>query len=466
VVLGAGPAGLALAARLSERSHFDVTVVERRAEVGGFAGSFELDGLRVDFGSHRLHPSCEAGILADIRRMLGDQLLDRPRHGRIRLRGRWVHFPLRPLDLARRLPLSFMAGVLKDTLVKRRNGRGEPSFASVLEQGLGHTICRDFYFPYAEKIWGMPPSELAAEQAYRRVAARSMAKIVRKVLGAVPGLKPPGQGRFYYPKHGYGQISDAYRQAATANGATILTDTDVTRVSVRDGVVYTVEIRHRHDDTTQELPVAHVLSTIPLPALVSLAHPAPPTDVLDAASKLTYRSMLLIYLTLETDRFTEFDAHYFPERRIPITRISEPKNYGLAGRSGLTVLCAELPCAQSDEVWGLGTDELSQLTLRALETAGLPVTAPVRAAHVRRLSHAYPIYTPDYRPNFDQLAKWVDAIDGLVTLGRQGLFAHDNTHHTLSMAYKLTDCLDDDGALDRAQWVAHLRSFESHVVED
>ena len=35
--------------------------------------------------------------------------------------------------------------------------------------------------------------------------------------------------------------------------------------------------------------------------------------------------MLLVYLVLETDRFTEFDAHYFPSG-VPFTRLSEPKN--------------------------------------------------------------------------------------------------------------------------------------------
>ncbi len=176
--------------------------------------------------------------------------------------------------------------------------------------------------------------------------------------------------------------------------------------------------------------------------------------------------MLLIYLTLETDQFTEYDAHYFPERQIAITRISEPKNYGLAHRPGLTVLCAELPCGQTDDVWKMEPDELGQLTVRALETAGLPVNAPVRATHVRRLPRAYPVYTADYQPNLERLTQWVESVDRLVTLGRQGLFAHDNTHHTLSMAYRLTDCLDDGGHLDHAKWIADLRSFEAHVVED
>src|SRR3954469_17588579 len=116
VVIGAGPAGLGGAYRLARRGCFDVTAIEREAFVGGNAGSFDVAGLRVDFGSHRLHPSCAPNIMADIRSMLGEGLLSRPRHGRIRIQGRWVHFPLKPLDLATHLPLSFTGGVVGDAL--------------------------------------------------------------------------------------------------------------------------------------------------------------------------------------------------------------------------------------------------------------------------------------------------------------------------------------------------------------
>ena len=53
VVLGAGPAGLGAALGLAERG-VRVHVLEREARVGGNAGSFEIAGLRVDFG-HRRH---------------------------------------------------------------------------------------------------------------------------------------------------------------------------------------------------------------------------------------------------------------------------------------------------------------------------------------------------------------------------------------------------------------------------
>jgi len=464
VVLGGGPAGLAAARKLAGRGWRDVTVLERAARVGGNAGSFVLDGIPVDFGSHRLHPVCPPAVMADIRSLVGEDLLDRPRHGRIRLRGRWVHFPLKPVDLARRLPPSFMAGVIAD-LVRKRVARppAEPTFASILEAGLGRTICRDFYFPYAEKIWGLAPDDLDPEQAKRRVSSGSIGKMIRRVLGVVPGLRRPGAGRFFYPRRGFGQIADAFHAAAVSAGATVVLEADV-RAVVTDGTRVTgVEVDA--GGGSRAYTATHVLSTIPLPVLVRLVrgHGDPPAADADA---LKLRAMVLVYLSLDADQFTEFDAHYFPEREIRITRLSEPKNYSQTERPGRTVLCAELPCSVGGTEWRMDDDALGRLVCDDLERAGLGPVPPVHAVTVRRLPHAYPLYTRGYREAFDSLDRWVGGIEGLVTFGRQGLFAHDNTHHTMGMAYALVDCLREDGTLDREAWARARTSFEDNVVED
>lgn len=463
-ILGAGPAGLGAALQLARRGSFAVTVIERGRAPGGNAGSFEIDGLRVDYGSHRLHPSCRPDILADIRAMLGEELLDRPRHGRIRLRGRWVHFPLQPLDLALNLPPDFLFGVARDALFKPFRPRPGDSFASVLERGLGRTICRDFYFPYAVKMWGLPPDALDPEQAQRRVSASSLAKMARKILSAVPGLKPQGAGRYFYPRRGYGQISEAYLEAAGRAGATVRFAATVTAIETEQGCVRAVCAATPEGELRIES--RQVFSTIPLPALVRTVRPAAPSRVLASAAALSYRAMILIYLVLDADRFTDYDAHYFPELGIPITRLSEPKNYSLADVPGLTVLCAELPCSASEAVWRATDEELGRLVLGALQQAGIPVRMPVRRVLTRRLEQAYPIYTRGFREHFDRLDAWVSSIEGLVTFGRQGLFAHDNTHHALAMAYAAADCLGEDGAFDRARWEKFRLEFASHVVED
>ena len=469
VILGAGPAGLGAAFQLSRRDQARVTVLERNNVVGGNAGSFKLAGLSVDYGSHRLHPACDPTVFRDLHEMLGGDLLNRPRHGRIRLRGHWIHFPLKPLDLAFKLPPSFTCGVLVDLVGKmglhRANGAVAETFSSILERGLGQTICRDFYFPYARKLWGLDPEELSATQARRRVSASSLAKMARKVLAAVPGFKPPGSGRFYYPRHGYGQISEAYYQAAQKAGAKFHLNASVRSVEITQDKPPTVCFELNGE--SHSLSANYVWSTIPITVLAGCVKPPPPSEYLEAVESIDYRAMILIYLVLEQDQFTEYDAHYFPEAHIPISRLSEPKNYSASPEPrNRTVLCAELPCSPDDPVWKMSDEQLGNLLCDALASAGIPVQAPVLQVATRRLRQAYPIYRRGYETSFNLLDQWLGQMDGLLTFGRQGLFAHDNTHHALYMAYCAADCLDGNGRFNRERWQSFRRIFETHVVED
>jgi len=468
VILGAGPAGVGAAFQLTRRAMAQVSVLEQNSRVGGNAGSFELAGMRVDYGSHRLHPTCDPDVLRDIRALLGGDLLDRPRHGRIRLRGRWIHFPLKPLDLILRLPPSFVIGVATDLIGKASRRKPGPldaeTFASVLEAGLGKTICQEFYFPYARKIWGLPPEELSVTQARRRVGASSLGKMFRKLLAAVPGLRPPGAGRFYYPRQGYGQISEAMFRAAEAGGARFEFGATVRSVERAGKIV--CGVTYEQKDTLRTLEADHIWSTLPVSVLVRCLEPKAPDELLEAVGRIAYRAMILIYLVLEQERFSEYDAHYFPESDIPISRLSEPKNYSGAGPPDRTVLCAELPCEPKDPEWQMPDDDLGHLVCAALEQAAIPVRAPVKEVITRRLRQAYPIYRQGYEVHFDRMDRYLSDFNNLLTLGRQGLFAHDNTHHALYMAYAATDCLGADGRFDRDRWHGFRRIFETHVVED
>jgi protoporphyrinogen oxidase len=467
VVLGAGPAGLGAAFQLARQGFAQVTVLDQAEYVGGNAASFEVDGLWADYGSHRLHPASDPLILRDLRALLGDDLLDRPRHGRIRLGGRWIHFPLKPLDLLLRVPPGFALGVATDLaakLVPKRRPEQE-TFATILERGLGKTICREFYFPYAVKLWGVPPEELAVTTAQRRVSGNSLGKMFGKILNAVPGLKKPGAGRFFYPRKGYGQISQALCAAAERAGAEVLLGARVTAV-VREGR-RVIGVRYVKDGVEKFLPAARVWSTLPISILARAVEPAAPAAVLDAAAKISFRGMILIYLVLEQDQFTEFDAHYFPEAALPLSRLSEPKIYSASTEPrGRTLLCAELPGDPGDGRWEKSDEELGRMLCAWLEAAGLPVKARVLKSFTRKLRFAYPVYRRGYEELFGALDEWLSSLDGLLHYGRQGLFAHDNTHHALYMAYAAVDCFSPDGGFDLEHWAEFRKVFETHVVED
>ena len=466
-VLGAGPAGVGAAFLLARDGKADVVVVEREARAGGNAGSFDLDGVRCDYGSHRLHAASAPQVMAMIREALGDDLVQRPRHGRIRLKGRWIHFPLTVADLVRRLPKPFAAALVFDAACKplRRRAPGEETFASVLRQGLGPTMSEHFYYPYVRKLWALPPEELAVTLARRRVSGSSVGKIVAKMLRQAPGLRGKRPRGFFYPRRGFGQISDALRARAENAGAAFELDAPVSAIEHRDGRV--VAVRWQKSGASRRRECDCVWSTLPITTLVRLMEPAAPAAVLEAAGRIRYRGLILIYLVLEQDRFTEYDAHYFPELAVPIARLSEPKNYSAVREpEGVTVLCAELPSDPGDAWWSLSDDELGARLRGWLAEVGLPIEARIRRTLTRRLAYAYPVYDRGFEANFEAMDRWVAGVRGLLTFGRQGLFAHDNTHHALEMAHAAVDCLRRDGGFDAERWLRYRKAFESHVVED
>lgn len=457
LVLGAGPAGLAAAWRAALAGH-RVLVLERDSRVGGMAASFEVGGIRVDAGSHRLHPATPAPLLADLRELLGTDLQLRPRNGRLRVADRWVGFPLKAGDLARTLPRRMLAGIAADAATAPLRRVGEPTYATVLRKGLGSTLYDALYGPYAEKLWGLPGEEISPDQARRRVTADTPWKVAARVLRSRRGS---GQGHaFWYPRRGFGQLVEALAEAATAAGATILTGVEVERVEVQsDQVAAQVD-----DDRT--VRAARAFSTLPLPVLARIASPGPPLEVVQAASRLRFRAMLLVYLVVDGRPWTPYDAHYLPGPTTPVTRISEPTNYrdSRDDPPDRSVICAEIPCRPGDPRWQASDGELAATVVEALQRHDLPAVRPVDVV-VRRLPHVYPVYARGYERNLAGLEGWATALPTVTSFGRLGLFAHDNTHHALTMAYDAVDALGD-GQWDPGAWAAARQRFSAHVVED
>jgi protoporphyrinogen oxidase len=454
-VLGAGPAGIGVAYR-GARSGYSVVVLERGDRIGGASASFEVGGQRVDLGSHRLHPSIDPLILADLRSLLGPDLQRRVRRGRIRLAGRWISFPLKSSDLVRHLPRPILLGAARDALTSWARRPRADSFAEVIRAGLGPTMSERFYAPYARKLWGLDPDLISGEQARRRVAVANPVAMIRRVLGGA--RREPRD--FLYPRRGFGQIVEALEEAAVGAGAEIRVGTSASSLESSRGrvIVKTSE--------GEEVEAGRIFSTIPVTALARMVEPGPPKEVKAAAESLHFRSMLLVYLVLDRARYTGYDAHYLPEAWTPVTRISEPKNY----RDGddppnRTVLCAEVPCAPGDALLSGDRKTLEEIVCETLVRAELP-HAPVVDVSVRALTHAYPVYSLGYARAFDVLDHWATELDRVVTLGRQGLFVHDNSHHAYAMAWAAADALGPDGSFDNDVWTRARDRFTGHVVED
>ncbi len=114
----------------------------------------------------------------------------------------------------------------------------------------------------------------------------------------------------------------------------------------------------------------------------------------------------------------------------------------------------------------MSDEELAKLVSGGLAQAGLPVMSDILDIQVRRIPFAYPLFSVGYEKQFEKIDAWVSQLDGILSFGRQGLYAHDNTHHAIFMAQAAVQCLREDGTIDAAAWRGQRKIFESHVVED
>ncbi len=452
-VIGAGPAGLA-AALGAARSGHEVVVFEAADTVGGMAGSFEVAGVRVDYGSHRLHASTAPEFMALLRSLLGDDLQARERNGRIHLRDRWVAFPLRLGDLARRLPPDFAFRVGAETVTgPLRRPRPDPGFVDEVTRRLGPTVSGEFYEPYATKLYGIEPSRLTAELASRRVSASSPLAVLAKAFKA----RQPDGRTFYYPRRGYGQVSEALAEAATAAGAKLRLGEPVTAVVAGPSPSLSSAA------VTEDVDV--ILSTMPVPALAGSIEQAPDAAVVRAIDALRVRAMVLVYLVVPRPQYTPFDAHYFPSLDVSMSRLSEPKNYrDRDDPTDRTVLCAELPCWVDDETWSAADDELGAQVADDLARAGLPAPDTTEII-VRRLPAVYPVYERGSEGPRADVERWLADLPGIVSFGRQGLGVPDNLHHVLDMG-RVAAATVDGGVVDRPRWRDELERFATNVVVD
>lgn len=442
VVLGGGPAGLAAAWRAARRG-MSVVLFERESTLGGMAASFDVCGVRVDHGSHRLHATTDPGILAELQTLLGGGLQLRPRNGRIRLLDRWVRFPLSPVDALRSMPPRFSASLARDMVTAPLRRGADVTYADVVRSRLGPTMLRDFYGPYAQKLWGVPADELSGEQAKRRIGARSGASIAARALRRSSGRT------FWYPERGFGAIVDALADAAVAAGVEMRTSSPVTAVELRESGA-----------TVGDVEAGLVWSTLPLAALPRIT--AAPPEVVDAAKRLLSRSLTLLFLVVEGRPWTTFDAHYFPGLETSMSRLSEPANYRSSRHdpADRTVLCAEIPCSVGDDTSTADPASLAERVVEDLARAGLPAVDPVEVA-VKRVPSAYPIYKLGTEEAVAAVDRWASTQPRLLTFGRQGLFVHDNTHHAMAMAWAAADALEPG-----EKWSAARERFRAHVVED
>ena len=438
LVLGGGPAGLT-AGYLLGRAGRDVLVLEAEDQVGGLAKTVERDGYRFDLGGHRFFTKAiEVDTLWH--EILGEEFLLRPRMSRIYWNNRFLDYPLRGPDVVRKLgPIELtrcMASYLRAAV--RRN-KVDESLEDWVSNRFGRRLFELFFKSYTEKVWGVPTSEIRAEWAAQRIKGLSFFSAAKAAFFGNKGNKVKSLiSEFNYPRFGPGQMWDAMTSAIESEGGEVRLDAPVTRIELAGGRVVEIEA----GGESFALPDT-VISSLPLRAVVEMARPAPPQEVLEAARGLRYRDFLSVALVVDGEDLFPDNWIYIHEPAVRVGRIQNFRSWSpwMVPDPDKACVGLEYFCFEGDDLWMMSDDALVELASRELEQLKLSPRSKVERGFAIRVPKAYPIYDADYAERVATIRAWLDGIENLQQVGRNGLHRYNNSDHSMLTAMRAVDNL-------------------------
>lgn len=435
VILGAGLAGLGAGYALS-RAGMDIIVLEANATVGGLAKTINHRGFRFDIGGHRFKTSSEKTENL-VRQVLANELLVVRRSSKILLRNKYFDYPLKPLNAISGLGIPTASRIILDYAVEQIRQRCEDTKMISLEdwvvRNFGRTLFNIYFREYSEKVWGIDCSRICMEWVEQRIQRLSLGQAVRKALFRSSDRDMHTlASEFLYPSLGIGRIAEGLNREIEKNNL-VITNSRIVRISHCGDRIESVTTRTgQADSQTSMYRGNEFISSIPVATLVQLLHPKPPTDVLDAASRLKYRDLVIVTIMINRVRVTDQTWIYIPEKKIPFGRIHEPTNWShKMAPEGKTLLVTEHFCFRGDNTWSASDGDLAERTILNLVNLGLVKRHEVIDKVILRIPRAYPLFEVGYTEQHEKICNYLDRYCNLRLIGRGGMFRYYNMDHTI-----------------------------------
>jgi protoporphyrinogen oxidase len=239
---------------------------------------------------------------------------------------------------------------------------------------------------------------------------------------------------FQYPKYGPGMMWEVCTEKVEAQGSKVVMETRITKIRHRGGKATSVVVESEGGQT--EHACTHVISSMPMSALVLSMDPPAPAEVQSAATGLGYRDFLTVALVVP-------ESAGFPDNWIyvhsPEVRLGRIQNFGSWSpylvKEGRTCLGLEYFVFEGDDVWASDDADLVELGKRELEKIGLVKASDVETGYVVRMPKAYPVYDETYRANVDTMRAWIDEnVPNVFPVGRNGMHRYNNQDHSMYTA--------------------------------
>lgn len=430
IIIGAGPAGLSAAYKLTQAGH-KVTVFEAGEHAGGLARSFELWGQIVDCGPHRFFSSDK--IVNDFfYEVVKDDFIKVNRLTRIYYKYKFFFYPLKVSNVLSNLNVFEVFSILWSYGMQRLNPIKNPqTFEEWVVNKFGRKLFNIFFKNYSEKLWGIPCSRIDADWAAQRIKNFSLLEAVKAALFGDANKKHKTLvDEFAYPTHGTGMIYSNMADAIVKFGGEVKMKTPVKKVLINNNKALGVELMNG-----EQLMADEVISTMPLTLMVKeLANV--PAEVTEACNKLYYRNTILVYLEVDAIDLFPDNWIYVHNPDVKHGRITNFRNWSpqLYGDKKTTILCLEYWCFNEDEIWSKDDKSFTEMASDEVRRTGLVKgDTKILNSYILKLPRCYPVYETGYMKHLSVIKNYLDQVEQLRVIGRYGSFKYNNQDHSILM---------------------------------
>ena len=489
IIIGAGPAGLTAAWELLHRGGFEVLVLEESDTVGGISRTVRHGGNRMDIGGHRFFSKDKEvmdwwaarmplqGAMAYDDKMLSREkplaengpdpeqtdrvMLVRRRISRIYYLNKFFDYPIsmkwqtfKNMGFVRTVKAgcSYLASVVSK--------KPEDSLENFYINRFGRVLYSMFFEGYTEKLWGRHPSGIAADWGAQRVKGLSVTGLVKDMFRKAFGKKNTGNTEtslieeFWYPKFGPGQLWETVAAEVEAMGGKIVKNCRAKEIRVRDGRFHAV-VCEREGKSYLAAGDA-LISSMPVKDLVAgmTGDPVPP-EMQAIAAGLPYRDFVTVGLLVhrmnlknETNIPTLGNIVpdcwiYVQDTGVKLGRIQIFNNwspYMVKDPEHTVWIGLEYFCQEGDDFWNMTEEECARFAAEELEKIGVIDAGDVMDCHRERVKKAYPAYFDTY-DRMEELTAWLNGIEGLYCVGRNGQHRYNNMDHSMLTAMRAVECV-------------------------
>lgn len=490
IIIGAGPAGLTAAYELLERSDIKPIILEENDFVGGISATLDYKNNKIDMGGHRFFSKSERvmewwlnilplqgkpskdDIILDRTIELSSKpkapnpekndkvMLKRNRLSRIYYLKTFFNYPVSlNMDTIKGLGLWRMFKIgcsyMKALAFPIKN---EKSLEDFMINRFGRELYLTFFKDYTEKLWGIDCNKISAEWGAQRIKGISILKVIKQMFKSLTGKKGGAVETsfiesFFYPKFGPGHMWQSVGEKVIEKGGEIKLNEKVTRIIKQDEKIIAIEaVDNKGNKKVYEGDI--FISTMPVKDLIESMNDVP-SDVAEIANGLMYRDFRVVGVLLNKLKLKNTTAIktinnivpdtwiYVQEREVKLGRVQVFNNwspYLVDDFKNKVWIGLEYFCNESDKIWTDSNDEFIKFAIEEADKIGIFDKEDVLDAYTHKVKKAYPAYFGSYN-KFDTVKEYVNEIENLYLVGRNGMHRYNNMDHSTLAAMKTVDLI-------------------------